>query len=187
MSNDLYITCRSKPLASAMSVFIKENYRPWSVIARHSPNEEGPADFMSMPERESNRPLTLGIWYSACEPQRDYAWTLARWIAIRAGRKLYFPSLGESFVYFSYNRCDAFPHIPKGFVFPDETREKWAWTQKYDDLGCRDADDELDIRRRETMPEWQAEIDKGYAIIRAEIVRLDELWMSQRLTRPWVV
>ena len=178
MSYTLYITSRSKDLAARMNTFLLANYRPWSEVARKSPNEAPPSDFMTRPELETS--ITFGIWYSACEPQRDYAWTLAYWIALKIGRKIPFKSLGFRFLYVSYDHYEAVPIIPPEFVRPDRTEGLWKYASIRDSLGCQYKDDVLDIHRRATLPKWQAEIDHGRKLISEEIKRLEDLWIKEQ-------
>lgn len=188
MSYSLNIHCRTWALAGAMEVFMKDNFRPWSALLGKPEHN----DRMAQPERLETNPRVISIWYSCPEPERDYAWDLAHWIAYRAGRKLPFYSLGGSFPYVVYDGDDkAFPVVPEDFVVPESGKERWGYLPFRGTLGYTIKDNEIDTRRRastdEFLLDWQAQIDAGRATIKAEILRLDELWVAQFAPKPWVV
>lgn len=187
MSNELYVPLRSKALAGAMEVFMGNNFKPWSVLIGE-PNHN---DRVAPPAREPERPRCITIWYSCMDPEREYAWTMAHWMAAKAGRKTYFPSLSESFPYVLYDGFEAFPVVPEDFVCPEEGKEKWGYLPYRDALGCVMRDDEPMTRLRASQDpfsaQWVSLIDQGRAIIKNEILRLDELWTAQFNPKPWVV
>jgi len=181
MSVDLYLTAKNKTQREKMLGFMDANFRPYSALRREH-NGEAPrdpeTDLRSQPYLYSDgKSITVG--YSGCDPEREYAWTLMRWMTLKIGKRAaYWKSYGHpSMLWFSYDHQEAVPVNPgallEGFI---EGSDAGSWMGYYDDLGCQTRPLEPESLHPDNIfSQWAAE---GRPIIRAEIVRLNDLWMA---------
>ena len=178
MSYDLYVTARNNALAKQMADFMDINFKPWSEIVGNISDRKC-GDFMSKPALEDGKLNTITIWYSAAESEREYAWTLIHWIAIKIGKKAAFwKKKGlPSIPWFSYARCEAFPVIP-AHLTPEEVHPDLAWAAEYDELGCRRVPDEIELRLPDNPLVLERLFWRGH--IRTELERLNQLWSGNQ-------
>ncbi len=86
MGYSIGISVRSPAIAKRLLSFMKRNYRSWPDVAKlkGGPYAGAPTGDMSYDRRKS----TVGLDYGPVSGwEREYAYTVVRWMAVRAGRR----------------------------------------------------------------------------------------------------
>jgi len=128
MGYSVSVRARSKKLLLNMWNFMQEHYTPPSDLFNKSYNFSRLAvnifDDESSLSYDSSK-LAIGFDYNACDPERDYIYSIINWMALKIGKTYKIRNVGEVpyYVYDGYEKTPIFVES----LWKDNIPEKYKW------------------------------------------------------------
>lgn len=187
---------KNPKLRDQVIAFLDEEFRTWPQL--HGKNRDAPM-YISLPhpdgkgryEPKSARNLDydsgkcrIGFNFNACEYERDYAFTVCKWMALRWGRHRKFAGFPMSCPHIVYDGYEAWPIFVRGQWdgLSKELREKW---DRHDEWGCR-FPTKYDQRTFKFIRGEKDRFTAAFGTMRTELKRLDAAWAAKFGERPRV-
>jgi len=121
MGYAIAVPIASRRLQAMMLEFLDENYRPFHVFAGLDPNTQG----ITGPLTEEgliydSGKLRIGFEYGAGGRDREFGWTLVRWMSRKVGKRRRFKGIPEAVPYVVYDGYLAQPVVPWTMTVDDQ-------------------------------------------------------------------